>query len=104
MASFCNVLLTFLVLHGMSISIISVQISSSTVILYGMLPQLPEASLFQVCAVDSAVDTAAASQLLEIQGLLEEFSSLVAVPAGLPLPHDCDHAIPLIPGTSPVFI
>ncbi|WVZ51225.1 LOW QUALITY PROTEIN: hypothetical protein U9M48_002387 [Paspalum notatum var. saurae] len=83
---------------------LSIPYNSSTVILYGILPQIPESSLLQVCAVDSAVDTVSASQLPEIQCLLDEFSSLFAASTGLPPPRDCDHTIPLIPGTSPVFI
>ncbi|WVZ49402.1 hypothetical protein U9M48_000767 [Paspalum notatum var. saurae] len=82
---------------------LSIPYNSSTVVLYGMLPQLPEASLLQICAVESAANSSPVPQLPEVQAILDEFSSLFAAPTGMSPSRDCDHTIPLVPSASPVF-
>lgn len=40
----------------------------------------------------------------EMATLLSEFESVFAPPTGYPVARHCDHAIPLIPGASPVIV
>jgi hypothetical protein len=45
-----------------------------------------------------------ASHPLKIAALLSEFQLVFAPLTGYPLARPCDHAIPLVPGTSPVNV
>ena len=40
----------------------------------------------------------------ELSLLLDEFAAVFASPSGLPPARDCDHAIPLIEGATPVSV
>ena len=72
--------------------------------LQGKLMALPEGSVIQVTAV-SADDTAQPTPVHPtVSELLQEFESVFAPPTGYPPARPFDHAIPLIPGASPVQV
>nr|XP_034569779.1 uncharacterized protein LOC117834275 [Setaria viridis] len=78
---------------------------NSTTTLYGLMPELPERAVIQVCAVDVCTqDEVQVSWPPAIQQLIEEFAVLFEVPTDLPPPRACDHAIPLVEGAHPVQV
>lgn len=77
--------------------------------LTGILPEIPMESMLQLCSVTSS-DISGSSDVSdssnwppEIQQLLEVYATLFEQPTQLPPSRACDHAIPLIPGASPVY-
>lgn len=77
----------------------------SSVTLFGLLPDLPEGSVVQVCSVEVSVgNSVEASIPLEIQQLVEDFAELFEVPSDLSPPRYCDHTIPLVPGAAPFSV
>jgi len=65
---------------------------------------LPEGSVIQVTAV-SAEDTSQPTSVHPaVSEILQEFESVFAPPTGYPPARTFDHAIPLIPGASPVQV
>jgi hypothetical protein len=78
----------------------------NTVCLQGTLPQLPEMYVIQLCSLDSShTDINKQHELPpEIEALLTEFASVLAPISGLPPARDCDHVIPLVPGTKRVHV
>lgn len=76
----------------------------SSVRLQGKLKALSEGSVIQVTAVSSEDSTQQAPVHLTVSEFLKEFESVFAPPAGYPPTHQFDHAIPLIPGASPVQV
>lgn len=77
----------------------------STAIIRGEQPVLPEGTLLQICAVQVDAQSDQASSIpIEIQQLIEEFSSLFEVPTELPPPRACDHSLPLVDGAAPVTV
>jgi len=70
--------------------------------LTGILPEVPGESLHLLVDHMSSQqeDTKGPS---EVQSLVEEFNDLFQPPSQLPPSHACDHAIPLIPGASPIY-
>lgn len=84
---------------------LAVPYQHSTVVLYGSQAVVPVGSVVRVAAVlDSVPDASMVALPSEIQQLLQEFQSVFAVPSGLPPSRHCDHAVPLLPGASPVNI
>ena len=76
------------------------------VLLQGVVPDLPEELLLQVCVLAPSGSSHTSVQLLptEVQSLLDQFEHLFKEPVGLPPSRACDHEIPLIPGARPVNI
>ena len=84
---------------------ISISYQESTVLLQGIIPELPAGSMVEVSAV--LVTDAAADKLNvppELAQLLEDFSAVFEPPSGLPPERACDHNIPLVEGASPVVV
>jgi hypothetical protein len=75
------------------------------IMLHGDLPGSRSSELLQFLhiSVDS-VDVPVPTLPLEVQGLVEEFSTLFEVPSELPPRRACDHTIPLLPGAPPVAV
>ncbi|CAN6322178.1 unnamed protein product [Urochloa humidicola] len=83
---------------------ISIPYNGSSVLLYGILPELPADTVIQVCSIDTLVtDTVQVSMPDSIQELITQFGTLFEVPTELPPPRSCDHTIPLVEGAAPVF-
>jgi len=76
------------------------------VLLQGVVPDLHEELLLQVCVLAPSGSSHTSVQLLptEVQSLLDQFEHLFKEPVGLPPSRACDHEIPLIPGARPVNI
>ncbi|RLN13205.1 hypothetical protein C2845_PM09G13910 [Panicum miliaceum] len=84
---------------------LAIPYENTTVVLYGQLPELPEATVMQVCAVQSVAAGPVDVHLLpEVQQLIEEFGELFQVSTELPPSRSCDHKIPLIAGAAPVSV
>ncbi|WVZ62826.1 LOW QUALITY PROTEIN: hypothetical protein U9M48_012526, partial [Paspalum notatum var. saurae] len=84
--------------------LLSIPYHGSTMILYGVLGQLPTSSLIQLCSISQSVDATLAVHSLVVQGILDEFADLFTPPDMLPPEWSFDHSIPLIAGASPVNI
>lgn len=76
----------------------------STVRLQGKLMALPEGSVIQVTAVSSEGSSHQTTVHPAVSELLQEFESVFAPPVGYPPAQPSDHAIPLIPGASPMQV
>jgi hypothetical protein len=76
---------------------------SGMVQLTGILPEVPVESVLQILANQPVPHHAATDLPSEVQKLVEDFSDLFASPSQLPPSRACDHAIPLVPGTRPVY-
>lgn len=77
----------------------------SKVALQGDIDQLPEGSLLHVYSISLQSDSADAATIPEqVQKIIDEFSSVFAVPTKLPPTRACDHTIPLVPGAAPVSV
>jgi len=77
----------------------------STVLLQGESVDAPSQLLLQVCSMDSTPDTFSSAGLPPaIQSLLDEFDDLFQAPDSLPPSRQCNHSIPLIPGSQPFYI
>jgi hypothetical protein len=84
---------------------LSLTVGSSPVKLYGVQASDGQGALVQLCSLSQLPDTdqhIIQSLPLELQSLLDRYSSVFEVPQGLPPVRDCDHRIPLIPGARPV--
>lgn len=66
--------------------------------------ELPTGSVIQVQAVSSEDSPQQHRVHLAVSGLLKEFEFVFAPPSGYPPARQFDHAIPLIPGASPVQV
>jgi len=84
----------------------SIPYGNSTVLLHGLLPQVPVDTIVQLCSISVPVqlEEIASSVHPSISALLTEFSSVFAPVNGLPPARDCDHSIPLVAGAKPVYI
>jgi hypothetical protein len=84
---------------------LSLTVGSSLAKLYGVQASDGQSALVQLCSLSHLPDTdqhIIQSLPPELQSLLDRYSSVFAVPQGLPPVRDCDHRIPLIPGARPV--
>jgi hypothetical protein len=80
----------------------SIPYDGATILLCGSAANLPVGTVIQLCSVQTTCQPSVDSQIPEeIQLLIEEFSSLFAVPTDLPPTRACDHSIPLIEGAAP---
>ena len=73
--------------------------------LQGLGTLLPEGIVLEVCVVlisDSQIQELPLPPELSL--LLDEFAAIFASPSGLPPARDCDHAILLIEGATPVSV
>jgi hypothetical protein len=83
----------------------SIPYQGSPTVLQGLGTLLPEGIVLEVCAVlisDSQIQELPLPPELSL--LLDEFAAVFASPSGLPPARDCDHAIPLIEGATPVSV
>jgi hypothetical protein len=78
----------------------------ATTILQGILQQLPEIFVIQVCSlvVDQFSCDAVSAIPKEIAVVLSDFEFVFAPFSSLPPERTCDHTIPLIPGAKPVHV
>jgi hypothetical protein len=84
---------------------ISIPYEGSTAMLFGEFANLPVGSVVQVCLIQESECSATGPVLLPVvQALLTEFAALFEPVSGLPPSCHCDHAIPLIPGSQPIFV
>ncbi|XP_066380414.1 uncharacterized protein [Miscanthus floridulus] len=86
---------------------IAIPYNDSTAVLIGDAPEIPVGSVLQLSLVQSdSGEQSITSELLppEFNALLTEFAHLFKPPTELPPQRDCDHSIPLIPGSHPVFV
>ncbi|CAO1939527.1 unnamed protein product [Urochloa humidicola] len=80
----------------------SIPYEGGSVLLQGLLPDMPEELIVQVRSV---IDTDLEDKLHpDIAILLQEFQPLFAPISGLPPIRACDHSIPLVQGAKPVYI
>lgn len=80
-------------------------VSPTTVLLQGILPNIPPTTVIQVLAVTPECNAVDFSLLPSaIQTILQEYEHLFEAPTHLPPSRACDHSIPLIPGAKPVNI
>lgn len=83
----------------------SIPYGAGQAVLQGLLPESARSSLMQLCHVSIDSPAVITQQLLpEVQSLLDEFSSIFAVPSELPPRRSCDHSIPLVPGAALVAL
>lgn len=77
-----------------------------SVLLQGLMPELPDKVLLQLCVLTPSESQDSSVNLLpiEVQSLLQQFGHVFEEPDGLPPSRACDHEIPLIPGARPVNI
>ena len=83
----------------------SIPYQGTSVILQGLVPELPEHSVVEVCAVlftDSAILDLNVPP--ELAALLHQYEDVFQPPSGLPPSRHCDNEIPLIEGASPVSV
>lgn len=66
--------------------------------------ELPAGSIIQVQAVSSDASPQQHPVHPAVSGLLQEFECVFAPPSGYPPARQFDHAIPLIPGASPIQV
>lgn len=80
--------------------------NGSSVLLQGVLPDLPVELVVQLCFFSLSGEQQTELSLLptEVQALVDQFAELFAEPSSLPPSRACDHEIPLIPGARPVNI
>lgn len=78
----------------------------SSVLLQGILPEVHEETVIQLCMVQEDVTTSDDFSKLprDIQALLYQYKSIFDKPLELPPSRACDHTTPLIPGARPVNI
>lgn len=74
--------------------------------LQGELSALPPGSVLRIATVlaEEAATAHSEPHAPEIAALLSKFQSVFAPPTGYPPARPCDHAIPLVPGASPVNV
>jgi hypothetical protein len=80
---------------------LSITVGSSLVKLYGVQASGSHGALVQLCSLSDLPDKEQSliqSLPLELQALLDKYSSVFASPSGLPPVQDCDHQISLLPG------
>jgi hypothetical protein len=83
----------------------SIPYKDSVVLLHGVVGDLPEGTIVQLCSVQVAVgDSIAVHIPAEVQQLIEDYAVLFEVPSELPPEQACDHTIPLVDGASPVKV
>jgi len=84
---------------------LTVPYGDSTATLFGIMDEIPEGVVVQVCTVQTQIsDSVELSIPPYVQMLIEQFADLFAMPTELPPPRDSDHRIPLVPGASPVVV
>jgi hypothetical protein len=78
----------------------------TTAFIHGIVPQLPEVLLLQLCnLVEHQVIAQPTQKLLdELSKLLSKFDMVFAPISALPPERSCDRSIPLIVGAKPVQI
>lgn len=82
---------------------VSLPYQGSVITLCGLLNIVPPGTVIQLIQLEDALpQEVSSSHPLEIQQLLHEFCDLFTIPRSLPPSRPYDHAIPLIPGASPV--
>ena len=83
----------------------SIPYQGTSVILQGLVPELPEHSVVEVCAVlftySAILDLNVPP---ELAALLHQYEDVFQPPSGLPPSRHCDNEIPLIEGASPVSV
>ncbi|WVZ80007.1 hypothetical protein U9M48_027525 [Paspalum notatum var. saurae] len=78
---------------------------NASVLLQGLVPELPAGSVVEVAAItQEQPDLSVMGLHPELVQLLESYVDVFDKPTGLPPSRSCDHAIPLVPGASPVRI
>jgi len=84
---------------------LSIPYQNSTILLQGILHQVPPLTLVQIFTVSVADQLANMSSSIqpEVFEVLSEFASVFAPVDGLPPQRACDHAIPLVTGAKPVY-
>jgi hypothetical protein len=77
----------------------------STVLLQGESVEAPSKLLLQVCSLENTHDASTSAGIpAAIQSLLDEFDDLFQAPDSLPPSRQCNHSIPLIPGSQLFYI
>lgn len=76
---------------------------SGMVQMNGSLPEVPGGSVLQLCDMMTAPQPASTALAPEIQSILVDYADLFESPSQLPPSRACDHAIPLILGTGPIY-
>jgi hypothetical protein len=77
----------------------------SSVTLRGISSSVMTDSVVQVCNMLELSDKEHdiyASLPVQVQDIIEQFAAIFKLPKGMPPIRDCDHQIPLLPGTRPV--
>jgi hypothetical protein len=84
---------------------ISLPYGRSTAVLHGISPTSQDCQLLQLFLV-SPNSPGVQSEAVhpDVQPILTQFEHLFAEPTDLPPRRDCDHKIPLVPGTTPVSV
>jgi len=83
----------------------SIPFQGASVILQGLVPELPEHSVVEVYAMlvtDSSILNLSVPP--ELAQLLQQYGDVFDPPSGLPPSRACDHEIPLIEGATPVSV
>lgn len=74
-------------------------------LLQGLQSALPEEPVVEVCAVlDTDIASIQMNMPPALAAVLEEYAAVFEAPSGLPPPRECDHAIPLIDGATPINV
>ena len=81
----------------------SIPYQGTSIILQGLVPELPEHYVVEVCAV-LVTDSAILDLMVppDLAALLHLYEDVFQPPSGLPPSRHCDHEIPLVEGASPV--
>ena len=67
--------------------------------------EAPSKLLLQVCSLENTHDASTSTGIpAAIQSLLDEFDDLFQAPDSLPPSRQCNHSIPLVPGSRPFYI
>ena len=77
----------------------------SSVLLQGESVEAPRKLLLQVCSLENTTHPSTSAGIpAAIQSLLVEFDDLFQAPDSLPPSRQCNHSIPLVPGSRPFYI
>lgn len=85
---------------------LSLPYQGRSIVLQGKFQHPPNQDLFHVVYLLNSVDNDSSETPVDprIASVLQQFQTLFEAPQGLPPTRSCDHSIPLIQGSQPVFI
>lgn len=84
---------------------LSIKYHGHTVVLLGILPVETSDLVIQLLSVEAQDPSPTQLEFSpEIEALLHEFQSVFTIHTELPLEWACDHAVPLIPGATPINV